>query len=52
MNKINWGILSTAKTGVQKVIPAMQAGQHCSAAGLMISLYANNSRSRIFRAFV
>jgi len=23
MNKINWGILSTAKIGVQKVIPAI-----------------------------
>ncbi|HUJ10977.1 MAG TPA: Gfo/Idh/MocA family oxidoreductase [Verrucomicrobiae bacterium] len=29
MRKINWGILSTAKIGVQKVIPAMQAGKHC-----------------------
>ena len=25
--KINWGILSTAKIGVQKVIPAMQKGE-------------------------
>ena len=30
MSKINWGILGTAKIGVQKVIPAMQAGKHCS----------------------
>jgi predicted dehydrogenase len=30
MNKINWGILSTAKIGVNKVIPAMQAGKHCA----------------------
>jgi predicted dehydrogenase len=30
MKKINWGILGTAKIGVQKVIPAMQAGRHCS----------------------
>lgn len=31
--KINWGILSTAKIGVQKVIPAMQKGElsHVSA---------------------
>lgn len=26
-NKINWGILGTAKIGVQKVIPAMQSGR-------------------------
>jgi predicted dehydrogenase len=28
-NKIRWGILSTAKIGMQKVIPAMQQGKHC-----------------------
>jgi predicted dehydrogenase len=28
-NKIRWGILSTAKIGTEKVIPAMQAGQQC-----------------------
>ncbi len=28
MRKISWGILSTAKIGVQKVIPAMQAGMY------------------------
>ena len=27
MNKVNWGILSTAKIGREKVIPAMQQGQ-------------------------
>jgi predicted dehydrogenase len=30
MNKLRWGILSTAKIGVEKVIPAMQAGKLCS----------------------
>jgi predicted dehydrogenase len=30
MNRINWGVLGTAKIGVQKVIPALQAGRHCS----------------------
>lgn len=30
MGKINWGVLSTAKIGVQKVIPAMQSGRYCS----------------------
>ena len=28
MNKIRWGILSTAKIGREKVIPAMQAGKY------------------------
>ncbi|MFY0688686.1 MAG: Gfo/Idh/MocA family oxidoreductase [Cyclobacteriaceae bacterium] len=27
-NKLNWGILSTAKIGVQKVIPAIQSSQY------------------------
>ena len=30
MDKLRWGVLSTAKIGVKKVIPAMQAGQRCS----------------------
>lgn len=29
MNKVRWGILSTAKIGTEKVIPAMQAGDYC-----------------------
>jgi predicted dehydrogenase len=29
MSKIRWGILSTAKIGTEKVIPAMQQGEHC-----------------------
>ena len=29
MKKINWGILSTAKIGIEKVIPAMQQSKHC-----------------------
>src|SRR3990172_2919165 len=28
MQKISWGILSTANIGVEKVIPAMQKGKH------------------------
>src|ERR1035437_6647009 len=27
--KVNWGILSTAKIGREKVIPAMQQGRFC-----------------------
>ncbi len=29
MKKIHWGILGTAKIGLEKVIPAMQQGKHC-----------------------
>ena len=29
MKKVRWGILSTAKIGREKVIPAMQAGKLC-----------------------
>jgi predicted dehydrogenase len=29
MKKVVWGILSTARIGWEKVIPGMQAGQHC-----------------------
>ena len=32
--KIRWGILSTAKIGVVKVIPAMQQGKHCDIAAI------------------
>jgi predicted dehydrogenase len=29
MKKVRWGVLSTAKIGVEKVIPAMQQGEFC-----------------------
>lgn len=29
MNKISWGVLSTAAIGLNKVIPAMQQGRYC-----------------------
>ena len=29
MSKVRWGIISTAKIGTEKVIPAMQAGEYC-----------------------
>ena len=32
--KLNWGVLGAAKIGIQKVIPAMQAGQYCSVIAL------------------
>ena len=28
MNKVRWGVLSTAKIGTEQVIPAMQKGQY------------------------
>jgi predicted dehydrogenase len=34
MQKIRWGILSTAKIGTQKVIPAMQAGKYGTVAAI------------------
>ena len=34
MKKIHWGILSTAKIGIEKVIPAMQQGKHCVMAAI------------------
>ena len=30
MKKIRWGVLSTAKIGTKKVIPAMQLGKYCT----------------------
>ena len=29
MSKVGWGIISTAKIGTEKVIPAMQLGEYC-----------------------
>ena len=34
MSKVSWGILSTAKIGVEKVIPAMQKGRSCTVTAL------------------
>ncbi len=34
MNKIRWGILSTALIGTEKVIPAMQQGELCEVAAI------------------
>ena len=30
MDNVRWGVLSTAKIGVEKVIPAMQRGRRCN----------------------
>jgi predicted dehydrogenase len=37
MEKIRWGILSTAKIGREKVIPAMQKGAYCEVAAIASS---------------
>ena len=34
MNVVSWGILSTAKIGIEKVIPGMQKGRLCTITGL------------------
>lgn len=45
MNKVKWGVLSTAKIGVEKVIPAMQRGRYCE-----ITAIASRSSSRAKQA--
>jgi predicted dehydrogenase len=34
MKKVSWGVLSTAKIGAEKVIPAMQQGKYCDVVGI------------------
>ena len=34
MEKISWGVLSTAKIDLEKVIPAMQKGEYCEMAAI------------------
>jgi len=34
MEKVTWGIISTAKIGIEKVIPAMQKGKFCDVAAI------------------
>lgn len=34
MKKVRWGILSTANIGLEKVIPAMQAGDYCEVSAI------------------
>ena len=29
MNKVRWGVLSTAGIGMRQVLPAMQLGEYC-----------------------
>ncbi len=41
--KVRWGILSTAKIGVKKVIPAMQKGEYCDITAIS-SRYINKAK--------
>jgi predicted dehydrogenase len=34
MSKVRWGVLSTAKIGTEKVLPAMQRGEYCEIAAI------------------
>ena len=34
MKKVRWGVLSTAKIGTERVIPAMQLGKYCEVTGI------------------
>ena len=40
MKEIKWGILSTAKIGIEKVIPAMQQSRHCE----MVAIASRNQK--------
>jgi predicted dehydrogenase len=37
MDKVRWGVLSTAKIGLVNVIPAMQQGEHCEVVAIASS---------------
>jgi predicted dehydrogenase len=37
MDKVRWGVLSTAKIGLVNVIPAMQKGEHCEVVAIASS---------------
>ena len=34
MKKVRWGVISTAKIGTEKVIPAMQQGEYSEVIGI------------------
>jgi predicted dehydrogenase len=44
MNKVRWGILSTANIGIAKVIPAMQQGEYCEIVAIA-SRYLEKARA-------
>ena len=46
MSKLRWGILSTAKIGVEKVIPAMQRAANCEIVAIASDAGAERARPR------
>ena len=47
MRKIRWGILSTAKIGTEKVIPAMQKGESCEMTAKQLRCISFEKKDRI-----
>ena len=47
MKKIRWGVLSTAKIGLEKVIPAMQKGESCEMAAKQLRCISFEKKDRI-----
>ena len=48
MKKVRWGVLSTAKIGLEKVIPAMQIGKYSEiAACVKIKVRYNQRKQQI-----
>ncbi len=45
MKKVRWGVLSTAKIGTEKVIPAMQRGEHCEVTAIASRDLTRGTRS-------
>ncbi len=45
MKKILWGVLSTAKIGIEKVIPAMQQGENCEIVAIASRTYESASEA-------
>ena len=47
MEKISWSVLSTAKIGLEKVIPAMQKGESCEMAAKQLRCISFEKKDRI-----
>ena len=47
MKKIRCGVLSTAKIGLEKVIPAMQKGEYCEMAAKKLRCIIFEKKDRI-----
>ena len=47
MEKISWSVLSTAKIGLEKVIPAMQKGESCEMVAKQLRCFSFEKKDRI-----